>query len=328
MTKTSTSCNYDINISDLIEKLMLNDSRVFGKVATLVEGLTETGFKILSELEKQDRAGHNSQIIGITGSPGVGKSTITSKLAKEYANKGYNIGIIAVDPSSPFTKGALLGDRIRMNELNKYANIQIRSMATRGSLGGLAASTYDMVYLFKYLNKDKIIVETVGVGQAEVDICNIADTVIIVTIPNTGDDIQAIKAGLFEIGDIFVVNKFDKDNASMALRDIQFMLSNSESKSDTRVLPCIAREEKGIKELIDTIEEHFIKLNTDKKLKKTKLYRSIMEMYRKRILLNAERIILEKDLLQKSVDSIFSGESEMYRELKKLQNINKGEILW
>ncbi len=305
-------------IDELIENLRLKDTRAFGKAATKIENLTEEGFMILRALADSYDKSQNAQIIGITGSPGVGKSTLTSKLAKRYADMGLSVGIIAVDPSSPFTRGALLGDRVRMNELNSYENITIRSMATRGSLGGLATSTYDMAYLFKYLGKKKIIIETVGVGQAEVDICNVADTVIIVTIPNAGDDIQAIKAGLFEIGDIFVINKFDKDNAIKALRDIEFMLKNTPLKNNVPVISCIARDEKGVPELTHAIDKHFDFIIGNKEIRKEKLFRSITEMSRKRILLQAERFILDNRLIRKAVDLIIDEGSNMYQELSKL----------
>ncbi|MFZ2633834.1 MAG: methylmalonyl Co-A mutase-associated GTPase MeaB [Desulfosalsimonadaceae bacterium] len=194
----------------------------------------------------------NACVIGITGSPGAGKSTLTDRLARELFDRGFKIGIIAVDPSSPFSGGALLGDRLRMKEVSTLDDVFIRSMATRGALGGLNLSARDVVKIMDAFGKDIILIETVGVGQDEVEVVKAADMVLVVCVPGMGDGIQAIKAGIMEIADIFVVNKADQGEADQAVADISAMLelSSDETSSQVPVLKTIAATGEGVLDLV------------------------------------------------------------------------------
>lgn len=197
-------------------------------------------------------------VIGITGSPGAGKSTLVDALAALYRERGDRVGIIAVDPSSPFTGGAILGDRIRMQGMATDEGIFIRSMAARGHLGGLARATTDAVLILDAAGYDKVIVETVGVGQDEVDIVKTADVTIVVLVPGMGDDIQAIKAGIMEIGDIFAINKADRDGVLRTERELESLLSISEREDGWKqpIVQTIATDKSGIGKLAEAIETY------------------------------------------------------------------------
>ncbi|MGD9031352.1 MAG: methylmalonyl Co-A mutase-associated GTPase MeaB [Desulfobacteraceae bacterium] len=201
----------------------------------------------------------NAHIIGLTGSSGTGKSTLVDKLLKAYREQRKTVGVIAVDPTSPFTGGAILGDRIRMQKHSTDEGVFIRSVATRGHLGGISRSTNNIIDVLDALGKEVVIVETVGVGQDEVEIVRTAHTTIVVLVPGMGDDIQAIKAGILEVGDIFVVNKADRGGADKTVREIEYMLFNnakSEGSWSPVVLKAQAIHDIGIPELIEKIENH------------------------------------------------------------------------
>jgi LAO/AO transport system kinase len=210
-----------MDYSDLIEKLLIGNSRAVARLITLVENDIEAAEKIINSIYSHTG---NAYILGITGAPGSGKSTFISTLTKLFAKQGMKIGIICVDPTSPISGGAILGDRIRMKDNFSLKDVFIRSMANRGQLGGLARATEDAVKILDAYACDIIIVETVGVGQSEVDIFKSAQTVIVLLVPGTGDDIQAIKAGIMEITDIFIVNKMDLAGADKKISDIMQML--------------------------------------------------------------------------------------------------------
>jgi LAO/AO transport system kinase len=199
-----------------------------------------------------------AQIIGITGPPGCGKSTLIAQLAKRYGDAGHSVGIVAVDPSSQISGGALLGDRIRMGSLAADPRIFIRSMATRGQVGGIAKATEDAVRILDATAMDYVIVETAGAGQSDVDVKELAHTTVVVTAPGLGDEIQALKAGIMEIGDIFVVNKADRENADLAAQEIHQMVMMSEAVRGWRpcVLKTVATSGDGVTGLIEAIKQH------------------------------------------------------------------------
>ena len=198
-----------------------------------------------------------AQVIGITGAPGAGKSTLSDALIKKYRAQGKTVGIVAVDPTSPFSGGAILGDRIRMNDLTLDKGVYIRSMGTRGSLGGLSRKTADAVKLMDAFGLDVIFIETVGVGQSEVDIVKNADTTLVVLVPGLGDDIQAIKAGILEIGDVFVINKCDRDGADRLNVEIEMMLDLGEAQNwRPPIERTIANKDQGVDDVVAALGDH------------------------------------------------------------------------
>ena len=242
-------------IKQLVNGILKGNQRSIAKTITLIENNPTEAQKAISKLYPHTGKAH---IIGITGPTGSGKSTLIERLTEELRKKRKRVGIVAVDPSSPFTGGAFLGDRIRMQKLSTDEEVFIRSMATRNSPGGLARATRDAVKVLDASGKDVVIVETVGAGQSEVDIIKIAHTIVVVLAPGLGDDIQAIKAGMMEIGDIFVVNKADRENADEAVIDIETMLDMSSEKQKWKppVIKTMAAKDEGTKELLDQINQH------------------------------------------------------------------------
>lgn len=256
--------------------------------------------------------------VGITGPPGAGKSSLVDRLAALYRNRGEKVGIVAVDPSSPFTGGAILGDRIRMQNMATDPGIFIRSMAARGHLGGLASATVDVLAILDAAGYNRLLVETVGVGQDEIDVVKAADVTVVVLVPGMGDDIQAIKAGIMEIGDVFVINKADREGVLRTERELDSLLSISERPDGWHppVVNTIATEGKGIEELADTIGRcaEFMASHRDAGSgRRTVIARyRILEMLKDRLF----RIAVEKGLteteLQAAAESVAERQSDPY----------------
>ncbi len=276
-----------------VERLRNGDTRALARAITAVENRTPEALPLLKTLFPFSG---KARILGLTGAPGAGKSTLVDHLAREYRKQKQTVGVIAVDPTSPYTGGAILGDRIRMQSHHADPGIYIRSMATRGSLGGLARTTADVATVLDASGRDLIMIETVGVGQDEVDIVRLADITIVILVPGMGDDVQTIKAGIMEIADIFVINKCDREGAERVEREIRAMQSITvrSDKWTPPIVKTVASEGKGISELAAAIAgyEQFLAQQNLLLNKKVENWRQrLVEMLRDSIM---ERVLHER----------------------------------
>jgi LAO/AO transport system kinase len=314
-------------LQNLAERLLSGDRRALARMVTLIENESPQARRYLAELHQH--AG-NAHIVGVTGAPGAGKSTLVTRIVRELRRRDRKVGVVAVDPTSPFTGGAILGDRIRMMELAGDPNVFIRSMASRGSLGGLSASTRDVVRAMDAAGYNPIIIETVGTGQAEVEVMRAAQTVLVVSAPGMGDEVQAIKAGILEIADIFVVSKADKPGADQTVAELAMLLSldpnrrlHDKSKPYWRipVLKTSAIKDQGITQLVDAIEQHREYLVESGMLahRAQRQVRSEVEALVVHAVMNALREELTEDEWQKLLEDITTRERDPYSVAGELQ---------
>jgi LAO/AO transport system kinase len=275
---TAASLRRSRDVPSLVRQAREGDARAVARLVTLVEN----GDHALPEIARAlaPFAGR-AQVIGLTGSPGVGKSTTTNELVREVRRTGRRVGVLAVDPSSPFTGGAILGDRVRMQDHATDSGVYIRSMSSRGHLGGLAAATPQAVRVLEGAGCDVVLVETVGVGQAEVEVASLADTTLVLLAPGMGDAIQAVKAGILEVADVFVVNKADRDGADATYRDIQGMIGLGEREPGQwrpPVLRAVAARGEGIDAIVAAIDKHRAWLEAHDELRRRREARAAAEV--------------------------------------------------
>ena len=293
---------------EIYERFRTGDRLALARIISLVENRSEGFEEILHNLFPSTGGAHR---IGVTGPPGAGKSTLTSHIARAFLARDHKIGIIAVDPTSPFTGGAILGDRVRMTDIGLDPDVFIRSMATRGSLGGLAVATKEVGDVLDAFGKDIVIMETVGVGQSELDIVSAADTTIVTLVPESGDGIQTMKAGLMEIADIFVINKADRDGALGLANEVEVMLSMRQADDgwDIPVLLTTAVRAEGVDELVEAIGRHTEFLNSSHLLEKRRherIRKRIRDIVNQRI----ESILWENEEITEIVEEYLSGSED------------------
>lgn len=318
-----------LNTPAIIEKILARDTRSLARAISKVEdGLSDAAELMKAVFPHTGRA----VVVGITGSPGAGKSTLVDKLALLYRKRGERVGIIAVDPSSPFTGGAILGDRIRMQALGLDRDVFIRSMATRGNLGGLARATVDAVAILDAAGFDKVIVETVGVGQDEVEIVKTADVSVVVLVPGMGDDIQAIKAGIMEIGDVFVINKADREGVLRTEKELEALLSLAMRPDfwEPPIIKTVATENKGIEDLSSAIEKYyeFQQKTESAGTRRTSIARwRILELLRERLLARTLDTDSASERLEILAAEVANKRRDPYSAVDELMRANAGDAL-
>ena len=307
-----------ISIQSVVEQVRSGNPRALARAITAVENRTAQSAELLKALFPHTG---RARVIGLTGSPGAGKSTLVDQLAREYRKQGKTVGIIAVDPTSPYTGGAILGDRIRMGSHYADPGIYIRSMATRGSLGGLAKTTADVTSVLDASGRDVILIETVGVGQDEIDIVRLAEVTVVILVPGMGDDVQTIKAGIMEIADVFAINKSDRDGAERVEREIRAMQSLS-VRHDAWVPPIVktvANDGTGVPELATAISNYqeFLSRSEIGRQKRLQNWRDrLVEMLRDSVL---ERVMKEQDgRLEKYAEEIAEHKRDPYTLVEEI----------
>jgi LAO/AO transport system kinase len=314
---------------EIVKGVLRGDKRNIAKAITIIENGMPQAQNLSTQISRHTGKAH---IIGITGAGGSGKSTLIEKLVREYRRRNKTVGVVAVDPTSPFTGGAFLGDRIRMQELSTDEGVYIRSMATRNYAGGISKATKDAADVLDAAGKDVVIVETAGAGQSEVEVAKVAQTIVVMHAPGLGDEIQAIKAGIMEIADIFVVNKADRENADRTAIDIRAMLQLGNKKDGWRppVLKTVALTGQGIPELIEKLEEHRCFLESDavckKDLLRSRAEAALLEAIKEKA---SEMLITQlkrkgkydellREIIQKKTDPVSAAEKLVKKTMKNV----------
>lgn len=305
-------------MEQLLEKALGGDPRSIARLISLIESESPFAEGLMKSIYPHSG---NAHIIGVTGSPGAGKSTLLDKVIQNFKDAGKTVGVIAVDPSSPFSGGAVLGDRLRMQQHALDPDVFIRSMGARGSLGGLSRATYEAALILDACGKDIVLIETVGVGQSEVDIIKIADTVCLVLVPGMGDDIQIMKAGIMEIADIFIVNKADKQGAERVVAEVNMMLDIIGERSwAPPVLTTVAEKGEGVDRVTEVITEHRNFLAKSEEGRKRKFNRISLEV--EEILSREIARIVEKSWKEKRsnrlLEDLADRKSDPYSVASKL----------
>ncbi|MFJ9467239.1 methylmalonyl Co-A mutase-associated GTPase MeaB [Streptomyces caniferus] len=310
-----------VDVPQLVEQARQGRPRAVARLISLVEGASPELREVMTALAPLTG---NAYVVGLTGSPGVGKSTTTSALVTAYRKTGKRVGVLAVDPSSPFSGGALLGDRVRMSEHASDPGVYIRSMATRGHLGGLAWAAPQAIRVLDAAGCDVVLVETVGVGQSEVEIASQADTSVVLLAPGMGDGIQAAKAGILEIGDVYVVNKADRDGADATARELNHMLGLGESRAagDWRppIVKTVAARGEGVDEVVEALEKHRAWMEERGVLAERRRSRAAHEVETIAVTALRERIgdLRGDRRLDALAERIVSGETDPYRAADEL----------
>ena len=308
------------DIEQLYADIKKGKENSIARAISMVEDGTKNALKLMQRVYQNVEPAY---MVGISGPPGSGKSTLTQRIVQLWRKKEIKVGIIAIDPTSHFSGGALLGDRVRMNEISTDKGVFIRSMATRGSLGGLNSSIYDTVLLFSLAGFDYIIIETVGVGQNEIDIVKLADTTIFVTVPEAGDEIQAYKAGLMEVGDIFVVNKADRPKSHQMVLTIEQLVSFKKDKDiwTPPVLATNALKNEGIESINEEINNHHRYLKDKDLLQKNRKYvikTQLINLMEKALNEKYIEPILNDEEFAKQIELIYEKKEDPYSSVNKL----------
>lgn len=312
---------HDIHVDELVEAARAGHPRAVARLISLVEDAAPALREVMAALAPHTGQAH---VVGLTGAPGVGKSTTTSDLVAAYRAQGQRVGVLAVDPSSPFSGGALLGDRVRMQEHTTDPEVYIRSMASRGHLGGLAWATPQALRVLDAAGCQVVLLETVGVGQSEVEVAGLADTTVVLLAPGMGDAIQAAKAGILEIGDVYVVNKADREGADAAVRDLRHMLTLGEHRQpgDWRppVVRLVAQTGEGLDDLMDALAKHRSWLEDTDQLRMRRRRRAAEEIQAIAVTALRERMgdLRGGDLLDDLADRVVAGQTDPYAAADRL----------
>jgi LAO/AO transport system kinase len=308
------------NVGELAQGVLAGDHRSIARAITLAENDSAEAQKLIATIYPHTGKAH---IVGLTGPGGAGKSTLAEKVVREYRKRSKRVGVVAVDPSSPFTGGAFLGDRIRMQELSTDPGVFIRSMASRNYAGGIAKATKDAVKILDAAGKDIVLVETVGAGQSEVEIIKVAQTIVVVHAPGLGDEIQAIKAGIMEIADVFVVNKADRENANKTAMDIQTILQLGGGEGwRPPILKTVALTGEGVSELVDKLEEHrlFLEKNSESRIRllKARAEAELAEAIKEKVLGSIMENLKKEGKLEECLQKILKREKDPFSAAEEL----------